>query len=68
MNLYLAEITFDKSLYEGAIQRGLVIMRLVKADNELQARDKAYAYIQNKTSEYSVYYSATSVIISGVIE
>ena len=68
MNLYLAEITFNRSLYEGASNQGLKIMRLVKADNEEQARDKAYNHIQSKTSEYDVYYSVTNVVISECIE
>jgi hypothetical protein len=68
MNLYLAEITFDRSLYEGPRQEGLKVIRLVKADNEDQARDKAYDYIRDKTSEYSIYYLATNVVISQCIE
>ncbi len=68
MNLYLAEITYNKRLYEGPVFEGLTMTHLVKADDEEQARDKVYAYMHDKTSEYSVYYSVTSVIISGVIE
>jgi len=67
MNLYLAEIKYETSYYEGKTEE-LQMIRLVRADSQEEAEGKAWHYIESKTEEYYKYYRTLSVDISSTIE
>ena len=65
MNIYLVRGTVTVSYYMGDTQK-IEDMRLVRANDEEEARDKYTEYWDRKTSEYSVYYYADGEVMETV--
>lgn len=57
LNIYLVKGQVEETQYMGKM-KSFTDIRLVKAENESEALTKYENYWHNKTSEYSVYYSA----------
>jgi hypothetical protein len=66
--LYLASIKYTEQPYESNDEKKCHALHIVKAEDREQAEDKARKYIEDKTSEYYMYYNVTSIVITETIE
>ena len=67
MELFLAEIKYEKSYYEGR-SMSLSMTRIVQASDAAEAYNKASKFISDQTDKYSIYYRAIDIGVSEVIK